>query len=72
MKGFKRAQALAFAMVLALFSSVSRAAPPDFSDLTDAVDFSTLNTALLAVFAALAAVFILLRGGSLILAKIRR
>lgn len=47
------------------------ALPPDYSDLTEAVDFSTTTTAIMGIFAALAVVYIVIKGGSLILQRIR-
>ncbi|MEJ2630946.1 MAG: hypothetical protein P8015_06945 [Acidihalobacter sp.] len=44
----------------------------DYSSLTGAVDFTTAITAILAVFAALAGVYVVMKAGSLILSKIRR
>lgn len=60
------------ALALSALSFSASAAGPDFSTLTSAVDFSTVITAILAVFAALAGVFVVTRGGQLILEKIRR
>ncbi|GHU39158.1 hypothetical protein AGMMS50256_38860 [Betaproteobacteria bacterium] len=45
--------------------------PPDFSTLTSSVDFSTAITAVLLVMAGLAGVFIVIRGGKLILSMLR-
>lgn len=62
-------------LVLAAAAAVSApvfALPPDFTPLTSAVDFSTVISAVLGIMAALAGVFIVMRGGSLILGKIRR
>lgn len=69
-----RKQAIKYTATLAtlLFSGFAFADPPDFSTLTTAVDFSTVITALLTIMAALAGVYIVMRGGSLILSKIRR
>lgn len=50
----------------------AQATPPDFTTLTGAVDFSTAITAILAVFALVAAVYVVWKGGTLILAAIRR
>lgn len=61
-----------FGIIAMLFGGAAFADPPDFSTLTTAVDFSTVITALLTIMAALAGVYIVMRGGSLILSKIRR
>jgi hypothetical protein len=61
-----------FGTLMMLFGSSAFADPPDFSALTAAVDFSSVQSALLTVMATLAAVYIIMRGGSLILSKIRR
>lgn len=72
MKSFIKIIFLSFAFLLGfLVSPASFAAAPDFSTLTDAVDYSTAITAILTVFAALAGVYIVMAGGSLILSKIR-
>jgi hypothetical protein len=55
-----------------LFGGPAFAEPPAFTTLTAAVDFSTVISSLLTIMAALAGVFIVMRGGSLILSKIRR
>lgn len=47
------------------------AAGPDFATLTAAVDFGTAITAILLVMAGLAGVYIVMKGGSLILSKLR-
>lgn len=47
------------------------AAGPDFSTLTASVDFSTAIAAILLVMAGLAGVYIVMKGGSLILSKLR-
>lgn len=46
------------------------AAPPDFSTLTAGIDFSTLITALMSVFVAMAGVGIVAKGGSFIVRKL--
>lgn len=61
---------MSFAMML--FGGSAFADPPNFTTLTSAVDFSTVISSLLTIMAALAGVFIVMRGGSLILSKIRR
>ncbi len=72
MKSFKKIFFLSFALLFGVFlSPASFAVAPDFSTLTDAVDYSTAITAILTVFAALAGVYIVMAGGSLILSKIR-
>ncbi|ANE57485.1 hypothetical protein AYM39_21385 [Methylomonas sp. DH-1] len=59
-----------FLMAFGLEAFAEAPEPPDFTSLTEAVDFSTVKTALMAIMAALAAVFIVSRGGSMILRKI--
>lgn len=63
---------LIFALFLAFLAPQAFAVPPDFSTLTAAVDFSTVITALLGIMASLAGVYIVMRGGSMVLQKIRR
>lgn len=53
-------------------ASNALAVGPDFSTLTNSVDFSTVTSAIMGIFAALATVYIVIRGGGLILSKIRR
>jgi hypothetical protein len=55
----------------AVFPLTCYAEAPDFSTLTDSVDFSTAITAILLVMAGLASVYIVMKGGSLILSKLR-
>ncbi len=50
----------------------AHAAGPDFTTLTTAVDFSTVITAVLAVAALLAAVYVAMKGARLVLGFIRR
>lgn len=45
---------------------------PDFSSLTSAVHFDTAQAAILGIMAALAVLYVVIRGGSLVLSKIRR
>lgn len=61
-----------FGSLMMLFGGYAFAVPPDFSTLTAAVDFSTTEAAVLVIMASLATLYILIRGGSLILSKIRR
>ncbi len=60
------------ALMLSFIVGPAFADPPSFTTLTAAVDFSTVISSLLTIMAALAGVFIVMRGGSLILSKIRR
>lgn len=55
------------------FASLANAtsSPPDFSSLTSAVDFSTTTSAIMTVFSNLAVVYIVIKGGGLILGRIR-
>jgi hypothetical protein len=74
MKKLFKSMVATTAMVLCAFFGLfsnAFAVPPDFTTLTDSVDFSTAQTAILSVFAALAVVYILIRGGSLIIERIR-
>lgn len=71
MKESKIFTVLLSALTLLGFSFDAFALPPDFTTLTDAVDFSTAQTAILSVFASLSVVYILIRGGSLIIERIR-
>ncbi|BBL58142.1 hypothetical protein [Methylomonas koyamae] len=57
-------------LFLMAFGLDAFAEPPDFTDLTDAVDFSTVITALMTIMGALAGVYIVNRGGNMILGKI--
>jgi hypothetical protein len=59
-------------LMLSFIVGPAFAEPPAFTTLTAAVDFSTVISSLLTIMAALAGVFIVMRGGSLILSKIRR
>lgn len=54
-----------------LFAGSAMALPPDFTTLTSSVDYSTAIAAILLVFAALAGVYIVMSGGSMILNKLR-
>lgn len=60
-----------FGFFLLAFGLNANATPPDFSTLTAAVDFSTVISAMMVIFAALAGVFIVSRGGGMVLSKIR-
>lgn len=46
--------------------------PVNFTPLLASVDFTTVISALMSIMASLAGVFIVIRGGSLVLSKIRR
>jgi len=59
-----------FALFLSIFGLDAFAVPPDFTDLTEAVDFSTAVTAIMTVFAAVAVMYIVMRGGRMILSAI--
>lgn len=61
---------LLFGLVLTLFGLSAYAAGPDYATLTAAVDFSTLITALMALFVAMAGVGIVAKGGSFLVRKI--
>ena len=47
------------------------AAGPDFTGLTSQIDWSTATAAILLVMGGLAGVYIVMKGGSLILSKLR-
>ncbi len=58
--------------LLGLFAvGAAMAAPPDYSSLTGAIDFSTTITAVLAASAALMAVYIVWKGASLIIRAVK-
>jgi hypothetical protein len=60
-------------LVLGLFFGllgIANAAAPDFSTLTAGIDFSTLITALMALFVAMAGVGIVAKGGSFIVRRL--
>lgn len=72
MKLLSRNFGLALAGLLSLFASFgAMAAPPDFSTLTSAVDFTTVGTAILAVFASIVGVYLLWKGGKMVLSALR-
>ena len=58
---------LVLSLIAAFFVTSALAAPPDFTSLTAAVDFSTAIAAVLLVFAGIAGVAIMWKGGKLIL-----
>jgi hypothetical protein len=64
-----------FACLLSLLGMVSSAhavtTPPDFTTLTAAVDYTTVSAAVLLIMASLAGLYILMAGGSMILAKLK-
>ncbi|EHX6292734.1 hypothetical protein K1940_004753 [Salmonella enterica subsp. enterica serovar Larochelle] len=62
---------LVSAFILSFISAPALAAGPDFTPLTDAVDFGTVMTAILAIFALIAGLYVALAGGKKILAAIR-
>lgn len=53
--------------LMAIFSTLGFAAPPDFSSLTASVDYSTAISSILLVMASLVSVAIVWKGGKLIL-----
>lgn len=61
----------AAAVVAPLFALSASASAAGLGDLTDAVDFAEVSTAVLAVGAALAGVYVLWKGASMILRAIR-
>ncbi|HFL5522616.1 TPA: hypothetical protein ACG4A5_003755 [Salmonella bongori] len=62
---------MASAFVLSLVSVPAMAAGPDFTALTDAVDFSTVQTAILAIAALVAGVYVLISGVKKVLGAIK-
>jgi hypothetical protein len=60
------------AFLMVPFTAFADPTAPDFSSLTSSLDFSTVITAVLLVMAGLAGVYIVVKGGSLILNAIRR
>lgn len=66
----KKIQGVVVATVAAV-PALSFAAAPDFTTLTASVDFSTATAAILLVMAGLAGVYIVMKGGALILSKLR-
>lgn len=65
-----RAAAVAAAAASAAVPAL--AAPPDLTSLTDAVDFSTAGTAILAVGAALIVVYITIKAAMFVIGMIKR
>jgi hypothetical protein len=63
----------ALGAVASLFGMVgaAHAAPPDFSTLTTAVDFSTVVTAIMAVAAALVVVYVAWKGAKMVISAVR-
>ena len=69
---FKSVRSRALAALMAVAAAVNaNAAAPDFSTLTAAVDFSTVTSATLAILASLAGVYIIWKGGKMILRAIK-
>ena len=58
-------------VTLATGSGSALAAPPDFSTLTSAVDWTTVTAALLGIAAGVAVVYITWKGAKMIVAAIR-
>ncbi|EHG3460617.1 hypothetical protein K1940_004757 [Salmonella enterica subsp. enterica serovar Larochelle] len=59
------------AFILSAVSVPAMAAGPDFTLLTDAVDFSTVQTAILAIAALVAGVYVLISGVKKVLGAIK-
>jgi hypothetical protein len=55
----------------AISGTASAGTGVDFTSLTTSVDFTTATTAVLAVFAALATLYVAMKGGRLVLRAIR-
>jgi hypothetical protein len=69
---FKTVRSLQLAALASLVAVASaNAAAPDFTTLTAAVDFSTVITATLSILASLAGVYIIWKGGKMILRAIK-
>lgn len=62
---------LASAFMLSLVSVPAMAAGPDLTALTDAVDFGTVITAILAIAALVAGVYVAISGAKKVIAAIR-
>lgn len=60
------------AIALSLFGISARAAGPDLTTLTTAVDFGTVTTAVLAVAAAIIVVYIAWKGAALVISAVKR
>ncbi|RDA73760.1 hypothetical protein DVH07_00050 [Hafnia paralvei] len=57
--------------VLSFISVPAMAAGPDFTPLTDGIDFASVIAGIMAVFALIAGVYVALAGGKKIIAAIR-
>ena len=62
---------LASAFIFSLVAAPAMAAGPDFTALTDAVDFGTVTTAILAIAALVAGVYVAISGTKKVIAAIR-
>lgn len=62
---------LVLSFLLSVFAVPAMAAGPDFGPLTDAVDFSTVIAAILAIAALVAGVYVVMAGAKKILYAIR-
>jgi hypothetical protein len=71
MKSFTQKIIAGLVVAVAVFANPAYALPPDFSSLTASIDYSSVITAMLAIMAALAGVYIVSGGGSMILSKLR-
>ena len=67
-----RAAAVVAAVVASSAALPALAAPPVLTDLTDAVDFSTAGTAVLAVGASLIVVYITIKAAGFVIGMVRR
>lgn len=67
-KNIQRGLALVGALAM---SAQAFAAGPDMSGLTSAVDFSSVNTAVIAIAGLLAAVYVAIKGARIVLSMIR-
>lgn len=59
------------ALPVVLGAGSAMAAPVDYSTLTTAVDFSTSITAIITVFAALALVYVAMKGAKFVISALR-
>lgn len=60
------------AAAVAMVAAPAAMAQTDYSPITDAVDWAAVGTAAILIFAGIGAVFVVFRGGRLILSAIKR
>ena len=61
-----------FVTVLALFAGSALAAPPDYTTLLTAADFSTTTTAIVAIGGIMAVVYVAWKGVGMVLGALKR